>query len=80
MDGNFNVGFRTDNKKKYRILPFFLLDQKETKNQGSEFNFVRKILYIICSRFVANNFNSFLKLDFSECSYRNYQNSPVSVQ
>ncbi len=46
------------------ILPFFFLDEKESKNQGSEFLFVRKLLLNIYLQLVANNFNSFLKLKF----------------
>jgi hypothetical protein len=51
-------------KKKVRILPFFFLDEKESKNQGSEFLFVRESLVLKYLRLVANNFNSFLKLKF----------------
>jgi len=46
------------------ILPFFFLDEKESKNQGSEFLFVRKYLFYNYLQLVANNFNSFLKLKF----------------
>ncbi len=62
--------FRNSNKTKinstsfYFILPFFFLDEKETKNQGSEFLFVRKSLSYNYLQLVANNFNSFLKLKF----------------
>jgi hypothetical protein len=45
-------------------LPFFLLDQKETKSQGSEFLFVRKYLFYNYLQLVANNFSPFLKLKF----------------
>jgi hypothetical protein len=51
-------------KKKVRILPFFFLDEKESKNQGSEFLFVRESLVLKYLQLVANNFNSFLKLNF----------------
>jgi len=83
MDENFKclISCRKEQQKHFLSnLPFFLLHRKETKNQGSEFNFVRKIFFILYLQFVANNFNSFLKLDFSECSYRNSQNVPVSSQ
>jgi hypothetical protein len=46
-------------------LPFFLHDQKETKNLGFKFLFVRKLLFSNYLQLVANNFNSFLKLDFT---------------
>jgi hypothetical protein len=49
---------------KEKILPFFFLDEKESKNQGSEFLFVRESLVLKYLRLVANNFNSFLKLKF----------------
>jgi len=41
-----------------------LHDQKETKNLGYEFLFVRKSLLYKQLKLVANNFNSFLKLKF----------------
>ena len=54
---------KNPNKANIFILPFFCLI-KRIKNQGSKFLFVRKLLSDNYLKHVANNFNSFLKLNF----------------